>query len=182
MSKCVVGPVRFSYAHVFSPYKFDGDEGEGKYFATLIIPKTDKKAVALINKAIQEAMAEAKDKKWGGKAIPASKLALPLRDGDEDNEKDAPEIKGCYYMRAKSSQKPQVVDKDRQPITDPAEFYSGCYGYASIVFLGYDHAGNKGVGCYLNNVMKTKDGESLGGGSSADEDFADVEIEEDDLV
>ena len=182
MSKCVVDPVRFNYAHVFSPHKFDGDEGEGKYFATLIIPKTDKKAVALINKAIQEAMAEAKDKKWGGKVPPASKLALPLRDGDEDNEKDAPELKGCYYMRAKSSQKPQVVDKDRQPITDPSEFYSGCYGYASIVFLGYDHAGNKGVGCYLNNLMKTKDGESLGGGSSADEDFADVEIEEDDLV
>ena len=182
MSKCVVDPVRFNYAHVFSPHKFDDDEGEGKYFATLIIPKTDKKAVALINKAIQEAMAEAKDKKWGGKVPPASKLALPLRDGDEDNEKDAPELKGCYYMRAKSSQKPQVVDKRQQPITDPSEFYSGCYGYASIVFLGYDHAGNKGVGCYLNNLMKTKDGESLGGGSSADEDFADVEIEEDDLV
>ena len=182
MSKAIVGPVRFSFCHVFTPHKFDGDEGEGKYSVTVIIPKSDKKTVALVNKALQEAMAEAKDKKWGGKIPAASKLALPLRDGDEDNEKDAEEIKGCYYMRAKSSQKPGVVDKDRQPITDPAEFYSGCYGFASLVFIGYDHAGNKGVGCYLNNVMKTKEGERLGGGASADEDFADVEFEDDDLV
>jgi hypothetical protein len=180
MSKLVIGPCRFSYAHVFTKFKFDDDQGEGQYSVTLLVPKTDKKAVAAINAAIAEATKDGIAKTWGNKK-PAN-LKTPLRDGDTDNAKDAPELVGMYYMRARSKNQPGVVDKARQPITNESEFYSGCYGYASVSLLSYDQAGNKGIGAYLNNVMKTKDGESLGGGSTPDEDFADLEVEEDDLI
>lgn len=37
---------------------------------------------------------------------------------------------GCYFLNANSREKPQVVDKQVQPILDQTEVYSGCYGYA----------------------------------------------------
>lgn len=61
-------------------------------------------------------------------------------------------------------------------ITDQEEFYSGCYGYASINFYPFNAKGNVGVAAGLNNVMKVKDGESLGGRVSADADFAEVDM------
>jgi hypothetical protein len=175
MSKLTIGLARMSYAHVFTPFKFAGED-EGKYSVTLIIPKTDKAMVDKIKAAIKLAAEESKSK-WAGK-VPA-KLAQPLRDGDTDNDKDLEELKGCWYIRAKSNKAPGVVDKARQPITKESEFYSGCYGYAGVSFIGYSNAGNNGIGCYLNNVMKYKDGEPLSGGSTPDEDFAAIEDDED---
>ena len=55
---------------------------------------------------------------------------------------------------------------------DPSEFYSGCYGRASITFFPYNTQGSKGIACGLNNLMKTEEGEKLGGVSSAAADFA----------
>lgn len=177
MSKLTIGLARLSYVHVFEPFKFDGED-VGKYSVNLIIPKSDKKTLDAIRQALKDAAEEGKAK-WGGK-IPA-KLATPLRDGDTDNEKDLPELKGCFYLKAKSSKQPGVVDRARQPITDAREVYSGCYGYAGVSFIGYENAGNKGIGCYLNNLMKYKDGEALSGGSTPEEDFADVEDDDEDL-
>ena len=71
-----------------------------------------------------------------------------------------------------SVNKPGVVDNDLNPIIDPSEFYSGCYGRASITFYPYNSNGSKGIACGLNNIQKTDDGEQLGGGSSAASDFA----------
>ena len=45
---------------------------------------------------------------------------------------------------------------------DKDEFYSGCYGYASIAFRGYLNNGKMGISVYLNNLLKSKDGEPLG--------------------
>ena len=52
-----------------------------------------------------------------------------------------------------------------------SDFYSGCYGRASIVFFAYNTNGNKGVGCGLNNIQKLEDGQPLSGRSTAVEDF-----------
>jgi hypothetical protein len=93
-----------------------------------------------------------------------------LRDGDE--EKDDPAYANSYFINANSQQKPGVVDADLNPIMDMSEFYSGCFGRASISFYGYNSNGSKGIGCGLNNVQKMEDGEKLGGASSAADDFA----------
>ena len=60
------------------------------------------------------------------------------------------------------------------PALDNDDFYSGCYGSASINFFPYNTKGNKGVAAGLNNVIKTRDGERLAGGKTAEEDFADL--------
>ena len=42
----------------------------------------------------------------------------------------------------------------------------------TVRFFGYSNSGNKGVGCGLGNVLKTRDGEPLSGSASAATDFA----------
>ena len=178
--KAVVGPVRFSYLHVFEPYTFEEGK-EARYSATLLIPKTDKALVEQVKKAIQDAYNAAVTEKWGGKKPPMDK-ATCLRDGDDpnsDGEDRGESFHGCYFLNAKSRQQPGVVDKSRQPIINSEEFYSGCWGYASIAFSGFDNNGNKGISCFLNNLMKTRDDEALGGArTSAADDFAGVELDE----
>jgi hypothetical protein len=44
-----------------------------------------------------------------------------------------------------------------------------------VRFFGYDQAGNKGVGCGLNNIQKLKDGERLDGTVSAEAAFEDAD-------
>jgi len=168
-TKVITGKVRFSYAHVFKPHAMD--EGETpKYSVSLIIPKKDKKTIKKIEDACKAALEVGKDK-FGGK-IPKN-LKMPLRDGDEEREDD-PNFEGCMFVNANSTTKPGIVDADVEPILDQEEFYSGCYGRASIVFFAYNKAGNKGVACALNNLQKLEDGDRLaGGGSTPEEDFGE---------
>lgn len=44
----------------------------------------------------------------------------------------------------------------------------------TIRFFGYSNSGNKGIGCGLGNVLKTRDGEPLSGQASAASDFAGI--------
>lgn len=169
-TRVVTGIVRFSYVHVFEPEQMEG-ETKAKYKASLIIPKDDTETIAKIEKAIENAKLNAKDKTWKGK-IPA-KLDICLRDGDVDKEDDDV-YAGSMFINAKSDKQPGIVNEKVQPIMDQEDFYSGCYGRAAITFYGYDAGGNKGVAAILDNVMKTKDGEPLGGKRpDAEDDFAD---------
>ena len=175
ITKVITGKVRFSYVHVFEPKAIE--EGQTpKYSASILILKKDQKTIDNVKKAV-EAAKQAGKVKFGGK-IPA-KLKLPLRDGDEERPDDE-NYAGCYFINANSTNAPGIVDENRQSIIDKDEFYSGCYGLASINFYAFNAAGNKGVAAGLNNLMKTDDGERLGGGSSAEEDFGAPE--DDDLM
>ena len=79
--------------------------------------------------------------------------------------------KKCYFINCNSNTKPQIVDKDLNPIIDKDEFYSGCYGRASVNFYAYN-VKSKGIACGLNRLQKLKDGDPLSGaGGSAEEDF-----------
>ena len=108
--------------------------------------------------------------------IPAN-LKTPLRDGDLDRPDDEA-YKGCYFVNANSNDKPGILDKFKNQITNPEDFYSGCYGYASINFYAFNTNGNKGIACGLNNLMKIEDGESLAGKVSAEVDFESIEAVE----
>ena len=171
-TKVVTGEVRFSYAHVFEPASIEGSEP--KYSVSILIDKKDKKTLERIKAAI-EAAKQAGLSKFGGK-VPAN-LKLPVRDGDTEREDD-PVYAGKYFINANAKTKPGIVDKGCNPIIDSTEFYSGCYGHASITFYAFNTSGNKGIACGLNNLMKTRDGEMLGGRASAEDDFADL-IDED---
>lgn len=177
-TKVITGKVRFSYAQVFEP-KAMNESSTPKYSISLIIPKKDKKTLDKIKAAIESAIEEGKTSKWGGK-VPKN-LKTPLRDGDDEREDDEV-YAGAMFVNANSSNKPGIVDEDLNPILDKSEFYSGCYGRASINFYPYDSNGSKGIACGLNNLQKLEDGERLGGGgSTAEEDFGS-DSDDDDLM
>ncbi|MGN0779065.1 MAG: DUF2815 family protein [Aristaeellaceae bacterium] len=184
-TKVVTGKVRFSFCHIFEPQEPQGGGGP-KYSVTLLIPKSD---TATLGK-IKTAMAEAREnfcKKNGSSALPA-KPNHTLHDGDgmrDNGEAFGPECKGCYVITVSSKQKPIIVDNLRNPITDPAEVYSGCYGRASINFYGYSKNGKKGISAGLLSVQKLHDGEPFGTVGSADDfddDYADAEGADDDFM
>lgn len=167
--------VKFSYLTVFEPKAIE--EGQTKkYSVSLLIPKSDTKTLKKINDAINAAKEEGKAK-LGGK-IPAN-LKTPLRDGDEERPDDE-NYADCMFVNANSVSKPGIVDADLNPIIDRDEIYSGAFGRASINFYAYNKGASKGIACGLNNLQKLKDGERLGGGTSAEDDFANEE--DDDLM
>ena len=165
-TKVVTGKVRFSYVHVFEPFSMNADQ-EPKYSVCILIPKSDKETLRKIEAAV-EAVKKTQAAKWGGK-IP-SNLKTPLRDGDVDRP-DQEEYAGMYFLNASTKQKPGVVDAQLNPILDPTEVYSGCYGRASINFFAYNRAGNKGIGCGLNHIQKLEDGDYLGSRTRPEDDF-----------
>ena len=172
-TKVVTGPqTRFSYANIWAP-KPSLSGGKPKYSVSLIIPKSDTKTVKAIQDAIRAAFEEGEGKlKGNNKVAPAlESIKTPLRDGDIEKPDDEA-YAGAYFVNANSSTAPGVVDADRQPIIERSEVYSGVYGRASINFYAFNVNGNKGIACGLNNLQKIRDGEPLGGKSSAESDFA----------
>lgn len=174
-TKVVTGKVRLSYAHLFKPVAITEGQ-EPKYSVCLLIPKSDKKTLGKIKKAIEAAKKQGMNL-WGGK-IPAN-LKMPLRDGDEERP-DQPEYAGHYFVNANSKMKPGIVDRQLNEIIDSTEVYSGCYARASINFFPYNQAGNKGIACGLNNIQKLEDGDYLGGRSRPEDDFEALDNPEDD--
>jgi hypothetical protein len=173
-TKVVTGEVRFSYVNVFEPKSINGSDE--KYSVSLLIDKRDTKTIETIERAI-EAAKQAGVAKFGGKIPPV--LKLPLRDGDTERPDDE-NYAGKMFVNANCKTKPGLIEKNGMEIIDTTEFYSGCYGKASVTFYAFNSNGNKGIACGLNNIMKTRDGEPLGGRSRAVDDFAN-DIEEDDI-
>ena len=178
-TKVVTGKVRFCYVNVFEPTAMN--EGDAlKYSVCILIPKSDTKTVEAINKAIEAAKQAYKAKLADKNGKIPSMLKTPLRDGDAERADD-PSFEGMYFINANSSLKPNIVDKELNPIMGKDEFYSGCYGRASINFYGYN-VQSKGIAAGLNNLQKLEDGEMLAGGSSADEDFGGDNAWNDELM
>lgn len=179
-TKVVTGKVRFCYVNVFEPTAMN--EGDTpKYNICVLIPKSDTATIDKIKKAI-EAAKEAGKAKLADKngRIPAN-LKLPLRDGDEERPDD-PAFEDHYFINANSMRQPSIVDRSLNPIMGRDEFYSGCYGRASINFYAFN-VSSKGIAAGLNNLQKLEDGEMLAGSSTAEEDFGgENAVQDDDMM
>ncbi len=174
------GKVRLSYAHLTEAVAIQEGQ-EKKFSASFIIPKKDKKTTEKIVAAIKQATQRGVETKWGGKK--PAKLKLPLRDGDEERPEDEA-YANSYFINANSKTRPFAVDERKHEYASIEEIdehvYSGCYVYANLSFYPYDAAGNRGVACGLNGVMKAADGEPLSSRVSAETAFADIEVENND--
>lgn len=179
-TKVVTGKVRFCYVNVFEPTAMN--EGDTpKYNICILIPKDDAKTLDKINKAIEAAKQAGKAKLADKNGKIPSNLKLPLRDGDEERPDD-PAFEGMYFINANSQRKPSIVDRSLNPIMEKEEFYSGCYGRASINFYAFN-VSSKGIAAGLNNLQKLEDGEMLAGGSTAEEDFGgENAVQDDDMM
>lgn len=177
-TKVVTGPqTRFSYLNAFTP-KPSLSGGKPKYSVSLIIPKSDTKTIKAIESAIQAAYEEGEAKLKGtGKTVPPlSSIRTPLRDGDTDRSED-PAYANAYFINCNSETQPGIVDANCQPVIDPSECYSGCYGRASINAFAYNTNGSKGISFGLNNLQVLRQAESLGVKSRAEDDFAEFKSE-----
>lgn len=171
--KVLTGECRLSYVNVVTPrVAQQGDEP--KYSVTLLIPKSDVATKADIDTSMQAAAQDAVAKVWNGVRPP--QLRIPIYDGDgvrPSGEAFGEECKGCWVITASTKMKPGVVDTAGVDLL-PSDIYSGMYGRVTIRFFGYSNSGNKGVGCGLGNIMKTREGEPLAGNASAASDFAGI--------
>lgn len=176
-TKVITGKVRFCYINVFEPTAMN--EGDiPKYNICVLIPKDDAKTIEKINKAIEAAKQAGKAKLADKNGKIPSNLKLPLRDGDEERPDD-PAFEDHYFINANSMRQPSIVDRSLNPIMSRDEFYSGCYGRASINFYAFN-VSSKGIAAGLNNLQKLEDGEMLAGGSTVEEDFGGENAVQDD--
>lgn len=174
-TKVLTGEVRLSYANLTKP-RAQQPGAEEKFSVTLLIPKSDYATKADIDASIEAAAREGLSKCWNNARPPM--MRVPIYDGDGVRPSGEPfgdECKGHWVMTASTKQKPQVVDiSNINCELAPSDIYSGMYARVTINFFPYANSGNKGVGCGLGNVMKTRDGEPLSGRSDAASDFANV--------
>lgn len=168
-TKVVTGMVRLSYAHIWTPVAI-GDDGNAKYSVSILIPKSDKRTLADIKRAVDAAVEAGLASKFGGKR--PGNLKTPLRDGDAEKPDD-PVYAGHYFFNASSKTPPGIVDINKLQIMDPDEVQSGDYARVSVNLYAFNQNGNRGVAAGLNHIMKLKTGERLGGRGRAEDDFND---------
>ena len=164
---------RWSYAFITEPRPMNN--GELVYSMTLLIPKAKTQVIARLRAAIRAAYERSLDKLKGKDATPPALETLPnlIRDGDLEYPGD-PSYAGCWFIRAKSTRRPDIRDRANNPIVDPSEVYSGCYGPVLLEFYGYNHI-TRGIGCSLAAVWKFADGERLGRSVDVNGAFAMIE-------
>lgn len=181
-TKVITGMVRLSYANIFEPKSINGSEP--KYSVSLIIPKDDDQQIKVIQQAINNAIQAGKTKLADKNGRIPANLKTPLRDGDVDRPDDEA-YENSYFLNANSTVAPAVVGLEKDAVSgkairlDETEVYSGCYARVSINFYAFNTNGNKGIACGLGNIQKVMDGERLGGGSTAEEDFEFEEADDD---
>ena len=167
MRKVMTPEFRASFANVFQPHAFPGQEP--KYSIVMLFPKSTD--LTELKKLAQEAVEE----KWPDIAKRPANLRNPFRDGDVEKP-DMDGYRGQTFVTASSKMKPGVVDSELVPIIDVNDFYSGCYARATVVAYAYDRAGNQGVSLGLQNVQKIRDGEPFSGRSKPEDDFTPLGI------
>lgn len=121
---------------------------------------------------------------WPGANLTDGSIRFPFRKGDQHIQKtvaryeregkkvpDLSHYEGTVILRPKSQTRPKVYvmaagTGDLVEIINEADVYGGCYGFAEVSFKAYD--GNDddikpGVTAYLEGVVKTRDGDRIGG-------------------
>ncbi len=172
-------PFRVSFPQVFEPESYDG--GKPKYsVVALFYPGKMNEAE---KKAFEAMKALAHEVGMDFHKTPLSEFAelgmkKPFRDGKQKKDMDG-YGEGCVFCTLSSKMRPGLVDRNREPIINPEEFYPGCWGRASITCYGYDNKG-KGVAFGLQNLQKLRDDESFSQRVAAEDDFDDDFLGDDD--
>jgi len=156
------------------PNVFEKSQLSDKYGCGLMFPKesTDMK---ILEAQIQTVILE----KWGKKT--PKNLALPILDGDES---DRAEREGYWYVNGKAGKyRPPLVDRQKEDIEDPEEFYAGCWARAVITLYTYDRKdiGKAGVSIGIRSIQKLRDDEPLVSRVQVDNEFDELPNAMDDI-
>lgn len=181
MSNVIIPNARLSYPSLFQEAEFEGKKG--KFEATFLFPKTDKKTYNAIMKAIDLAI----ENKEGVTKIKSDNMCI--RDGDEIFEEKEEEgkgdsveaYKGMWCVKAANSKRPTMINRDKTQIVEEDNIlYAGCYVNASINPWIQSNSYGKRANANLLGLQFVKDGEPFGDAvvASADE-FDDISEDED---
>lgn len=180
-TKVVTGECRASYVHLLEPWAAD-PEDDKKFSVQLLIPKSDTKTLKAIRAAQEAALENGLTKAFKGTKVKTLKdVDLTLRDGDEEDTEERPELEGHYFMNVSAKTQPGVIDRAKNRVDDPEKVYSGVFLRASINAFPYVSRGKKGISFGLNNVQILRDGEPFGGRSNPESDFDELDPEDDDM-
>jgi hypothetical protein len=171
MAKIKLSNVRLSFPSLFRKAVFSGEET--KYEGTFLLDKaTQADKIAEIEAAIK---AMVKDGLKGAK-LPADKICL--RDGDDVEYAG---YAGHMSIKASSSKRPMVLDRDRSPLTEnDNRVYAGCYVNAIIELWAQNNQWGKRINANLLGVQFFKDGEPFADGETANaDDFEAFDSDED---
>ena len=160
---------------------------KGRYDIVMLFDKSADRSK--MKKAVDECIKE----KWGEN--PKFKLMRPFKDGNEKIDERTgdvyPEYADMIWATAQTKFAVTVLDPKKRPIPTAqleAQVYAGCYCIAQVSAYAWEHKEDgkilkRGVSFNLCNLMKVGEGERIGGGGckrqSAEEAFADVEVESD---
>lgn len=163
------------------------DHENGKYSMNLILPADAD--LSALKDIIRQAAVDKLGEEVANGLGKAKKLKLPIRTG-ASMMSDKGELYAGYkeddQVLPISFYRPMVfLDQFKNKIeSDSAQasdtFYSGCVARVAVTARGFDNQ-SKGVSLRLYALMKTDDGERLGGGQvvgDADDIFADVDAAE----
>lgn len=175
-NELVTGECRLSYCNLLEARAINNG-GTPQFSAKILIPKTDVATLGALKAAKEVAVKNGvtEGKKPFATFSPAllATMTVALKDGDI-HFPDNPECAGCWVLNAKTPQDkpPGVLNEKKERVTkeQASDIYSGMYGKVHIQLFPFDTAGNKGIGVSLQNVMKTRDGDPLGGGRKRAED------------
>jgi len=173
---------RVSYPHIFKP-QAPKPSDKPKFSITMLFPKGD-----LVGKSpdgkprtLKEVIRNAKILEFGPKENWPSQLESPVADGDDPKFEGKEGYKGHYIIRATAdqNQRPSIVDRHMVPITEPADFYPGCFARAYIFSYVWFYPNRqkpmkKGVGFILDHVQKIRDGQSFGGKRPVEQVFTPI--------
>lgn len=165
--------VRLSFPALWVAEAFEG-EGEKKYKATFLIPKTDPQV-----KIIKDAINEVSKAKWGAKA-PAIVKAMEGNSNKicfyDGESKSYDGYAGCMALSASNKKRPTVKDRNAATLTESDERpYAGCYVNGSVELWAQDNKWGKGMRASLRGVQFYRDGDQFTAGSVAGEDeFEDL--------
>ena len=186
MSNNITTPaVRVSYPTVFAPRAVNPGDTP-KYGVVLMFEKGNPEHMENI-KRLHQAAQDVFNEKWPDPNDPGTpRIPLvghdrsPIKDGDKAlnaqgipiSEKN-PEYAGHWIIRANTTSRPMVVDRNKAEVLDSNIIYGGCFCKVNINPYAYDTAGNKGVTFGLNGVQFWGNGESFGGGRPPVDDMFD---------
>lgn len=163
---------RASYPHLFKPFQFQGSDKEPAYYITMLFPKatTDLKPMHAF-------IIAARDAEWSkpedhARMDPASFF----RDGDTSGKL---EYAGMWYIKAKSTRKPVVMDQNVKKIEDIEHHrvYPGCWVKVAVSTYAWTYADKIGVKLNLEHVQLVGDDESFITRSDPNEVFAPIPVD-----
>ena len=175
MAKLLSPVFRVSFPSVFEASSYEGGTPKFSVCAVWEPAKFTAKDKALWDAmlALADSVSVEKFKKKLA-ALPAN-FKKPFRNGDEK-----PDLLGFgdgkIFANLSSKMRPGIIALDNTPITDPEDFYPGCYARATVTAYAYDNVG-KGVALGLQNLQKIKDGERLDSRTEAADDFGGEEVD-----